>query len=151
MAGNICQALPAVNGYCPGGHLAFCKPGFYAAGSGSSEDSHSLVSSDSSTSQGELKGFTQLGAGDVCLACPEGADCFVDALYNVSGKLAAVPSVAALLDDSWNDTFVLKDLHGMRDRIGGPIVVREGYWRQGLTLVHFSAQHKRFLRDRGCI
>jgi hypothetical protein len=25
------------------------------------------------------------------------------------------------------------------------------WWRQGITLVHFSAQRKRFLWDRGCI
>ena len=30
------------------------------------------------------------------------------------------------------------------------IVVAQGTQQQGLTLVHFSAQRKRFLWDRGC-
>ena len=39
-------------------------------------------------------------------------------------------------------------------RVGERVVdatMRGGHARQGLTLVHFSAQRKRFLWDRGCI
>ena len=38
--------------------------------------------------------------------------------------------------------------------LAAPRVARKGRrqrWRQGLTLVHFSAQRKRFLWVRGCI
>ena len=126
-----CEECPA-NGFCPGGHVGLCMPGFYA-----SRDLNPV-------------GFKALAVGDACTACPVGATCAADALVNASSTMAttvtaqggnvtgqggnkttfeATEMMVPILAELWNDTVVLTRLAKMGGLIGGPIVVQGGYWR----------------------
>jgi len=49
------------------------------------------------------------------------------------------------------DAFHVADTKGSVGVAADPAAAHKVGERQGLTLVHFLAQHKRFLWDRGCV